>query len=91
MAITFIEQRKKQKKLIWVLAAVVIITAVVVWYSFLRKPSSGPGSELTAPAYQRAEIDFKILDNPVLDELKTFEDIKPFEGQEGRENPFLPY
>lgn len=91
MAITFIEERKKQQKLIWILVTVVLIAALVVWYGFLRKPSFAPSGGLVPASQNRAAIDFKILDSPILKELQPFEVIKPFEGQTGRENPFLPY
>ena len=92
MAITYIEQGKKQKKLIYVLIIVLLITGFVLWQGVLKKPLSkireikGPAAE-----FKKIEIDFKVLENPILKELQPFEGILPFGEKIGRENPFLPY
>jgi len=92
MAIAFVEERKKQKKLIYVFAAVILITLIVLWLGVLRKPRKEEGAPLPFSAeLRRAEIDFKVLESPTMKELQPFKEILPFEGKIGRENPFLPY
>jgi len=37
------------------------------------------------------EIDFSVLESEILKEFEPFEKVPPFEGEVGRENPFLLY
>jgi len=92
MAITFVEERKKQKKLLLVFGFVVAITVVVLVQGLVKRipPSPITGREII-PTFKKIEIDFTILENNNLKDLEPFEEIKPFEGKIGRENPFLPY
>lgn len=93
MAITFIEERKRQKKLIWILTVVVLITIIVLWQGFFKKPKEIEvvSPKRVIPEFREVKINFQILETPLLKELQPFEKIKPFEGEIGRENPFLPY
>lgn len=89
MAITFFQRRKKQKYLILVLVVVIILIFVVVWRGFLTKPEP-----VLAPIIlelPKIEINFGVLKSPILKEFQSFEEIKPFEEEIGRENPFEPY
>lgn len=88
MAIVFTQERKKQKYLILVLLLIILVAAAVVWWGFLRteKPPI-----VVPPSWKEVKINFDVLEIPLLEELKIFEKIAPFEGQPGRENPFLPY
>lgn len=90
MAITFIEERKKQKKLIWILIIVVFITLIIGWQGFLKKPSLQV-IERPVLEFKQIKINFQVLEKPILEELQPFEKIKPFERTPGRENPFLSY
>lgn len=89
MAITFLQQRKKQKRLIFVLLAVIILIFIVVWRGFLVKPEPVLVPIISEPP--KIEINFGVLESPILKELQVFEEIKSFEEQVGRENPFVPY
>ena len=89
MAITFLQQRKKQKRLIFVLLAVIILIFIVVWRGFLVKPKPVLVPIILEPP--KIEINFGVLKGPVLKEFQPFEEIKPFEEEIGRENPFTPY
>jgi len=92
MAIIYTEQRKKQKKLIFILVFLVLATFFVVWQGFFKGPSSkNKGTEASAFMFKKIEIDFKVLENPILKKLEDFTKILPFEQPKGRENPFLPY
>jgi hypothetical protein len=37
------------------------------------------------------KINFEVLQSSLLQEFQLFEEIPPFEGEIGRENPFLSY
>ncbi len=86
----FLEQKQKQRYLILFLLAVVLLTLFIVWKGFLKKPST-PEVAVQVSLPPRTEINFEIFKNPLLQELQPFEEIKPLEGEKGRENPFIPY
>jgi hypothetical protein len=88
----FIKERKKQKYLVYVFIVILFGIFLVFWFGFLRKPETMPPvKSLEDFKFKKVEIDFSLLKEPALKELKPFETIKPFEGNLGRENPFLPY
>ena len=89
MAITFFQRRNRQKYLILVLVVVIILIFVVVWRGFLLKPELVLAPIILEPP--KIEINFGVLENPILRELQPLEEIKPFEEEIGRENPFVPY
>ena len=99
MAITFLEERKVQRRYILIFLLIILITVWVVWRGlFVKEQPVSPAGVLKQA--KKIELDFKILDNPILQELRLFEDIKTY-GEEisggeaiekvGRENPFVPY
>ncbi len=92
MAIAFAEEKKRQKRLLAVFVILLLATAgILVWW-FVRKNSPiDIASQALLPSYRRVDIDLKILESQTLKDLEVFEGIKPFEGEVGRENPFLPY
>ena len=89
MAIQFEEQKKKQRYLLWILLVALLIIAVVIWYGFFIK--SEQDSLIVVVPPREIKIDFRILENPFLQESQLFEEISPFEKETGRNNPFLPY
>jgi len=90
MPIDFVQKRKKQKYLIAIAVIVFAISGVILWFGYFRKPE--PVSEVVPVSEVKAiKIDFSVLENPFLQEIQPFEQIPPFEGDIGRENPFLPY
>jgi len=93
MAITFIEERKKIRRLIPVLAGIILMTAIVLWFGFFVEERFEI-VEVKEPV-KKIEINFQILKDPILKDLEPFEEIKPFEEiveeKIGRENPFLSY
>ncbi len=96
MAIVFLQKEKKQRNLIIVFAAVILITLVVLWLGVFSEEE--PEVE-EIPLFPKREIkiDFGVLESPKLESFRPFSEIEPFEestttGQIiGRENPFLPY
>lgn len=88
MALPFLQQRKRRKYLQWVFIIVILIGALWFGRNYLVEPFSSPPS---TPKEKKVEINLEILKKPVLQELQPFGEIPPFEGDIGRENPFLPY
>ena len=98
MAIVFLQQKKFQKVLIFVLVAVLVITVIVIWRGFFQKKTPISGEEIILIPEKKVEINFGAFDNPLLEKLQPFSEIQPLEGavsgeagEIGRENPFLPY
>ena len=91
-AVTFVEERKKQKKLIYIFLAAILITGLVLWQGVLKKPArKTEEAPETAAEFGKAEINFETLESPILKELQPFKKIEPFGEKIGRDNPFLPY
>ena len=98
MAITFLERRKLQRRYLIIFGLIILVTVLIFWRGFLVKEKPVFPGEI--PEMKRVNIDFKILENPILKGLRSFEEIAPFKGaaveeemtgKVGRENPFLPY
>ena len=99
-------EQKKQKKLIFVLIAVVLITILVLYFG-LRTPKESvpavPEAEpgllpLTGPAEEEEIISleaiksrFNIFNDSKFRSLKSFAPKLDISGEKGRTNPFLPY
>lgn len=64
----------------------IVLILFFVWQSFFKKEAVSRPSVLP-----KIEIDFEVLESPVLEALESFEKIPLFEGEAGRENPFLAY
>jgi hypothetical protein len=63
----------------------------MLWQGVLKERFSKIKEALTpSPEPKKIEINLEVLKSPILKELQSFEEIKPFEGKIGRENPFLP-
>jgi len=99
MAITFLEERKVQRRYILIFLLIILITGWVVWRGASTKEQPVSPAGVLKPV-KKVELDFKILENPILQELQLFEEIKTYEEEisegvvtekVGRENPFLPY
>lgn len=89
MAITFLEQKKRQRYLLLIFALITVATLVLLWQGFLLKPKPLPPPAVLKPP--EIKINFEILKNPILKELQPFKEIEPSKEKIGRENPFLPY
>jgi cell division protein YceG involved in septum cleavage len=95
MAIRFIQEKKKQKYLMIVLVVMVLIIVLVLWQgknlqnfaNIIPQPST---QDLNIEQYREITINFDVLKKEELKNLVPFEEIAPFEGETGRENPFLP-
>ena len=88
MAITFGVHRKKEKKQIIIIAILVVVGVLVVMFIMKLQPASLP-VEMSNP--EGPEINWETLSDERIKNLQPFEEIPVFEGEVGRENPFLPY
>ncbi len=86
MAIVFSKARKKQQSLIAVFAVVAVATAAVFYFGVLRKPVKE--GVIASRPMRRVEIDFSVFSQPILKEMKLFNQISEFPGETKRENPF---
>lgn len=89
MAITFSQPRKRQKYLILVLILLIFLFLFLKF--FMLKPKIERPEEVITKKPPLIEIDFSVLENPILKKLEIFEEIPPLEKEFGRENPFTPY
>lgn len=91
MAITFLEQKKKQQKLVLLLAGLIALAALIFLWSFLSKPK--PQAETLFPDFssQKLQINWDILTNEAIEGLQAFEEISPSQEEAGRANPFISY
>ncbi|MDD5145527.1 MAG: type 4a pilus biogenesis protein PilO [Candidatus Pacebacteria bacterium] len=61
----------------------------------IKFSSAKPSSQVAANKTVAPEINFKLLEesgsDPLFGSLQLFEKIQPFEGEVGRDNPFIPF
>ncbi len=93
MPVDFLQQRKRQKYLVPITIAVIVITVLILWFGYFKEEKAVflPVEDQTGTVFREIKIDFSVLENPFLKELQSFIKITPFEGKTGRENPFVPY
>lgn len=92
MAITLLQRRKIQQALIPVLVFVLLVTTTVLWFGFFKK--GGAPSEIldtVIPLLNPVEINFDVLENPVLQTLDNPPVLLEEPEFVGRINPFLPF
>jgi len=91
MAITFLQERKRQKYLLPILVVLILVIGLVLWGGFFTERGAPLAPLLPERLIEEAEINFQVLENPVLEKLQPFEKIPPFLEEVGRESPFLPF
>lgn len=98
MAFDFKQQKKKQGYLLWVAIVIIVLMIAVLWFGVFRKEEGEIETDCEISAdceeiwfIEEINIDFGVLENPFFEKLNPFEEIPAFEGEIGRENPFLPY
>ncbi len=91
MAITLVQRKKIQQGLILVLVAVLLITTAVLWSGFFKSRGERPAAESPAPALKPVEIDFGVLELPLLKTLDNPSESVLEPESPGRKNPFLPF
>lgn len=94
MVITIIQERKKQRYLVLVLALIIFVILFVVWLGFFRKTKSSvvlPSVPVSIYTIPKVEIDWQFLDRLRSQTSQPFEETAPFQGDFGRKNPFITY
>lgn len=92
MAITIVQERKKQRYLISVLALIIFAILAVIWFGFFREESvSLPSVPTVIYVLPEVEIDWQMLEDLRSQPAYSFQEISTFEGSFGRDNPFIPY
>ena len=91
MPIQALQQRERQTLLALVFMIVVFLIIAVIFFGLIKQEKIVAPSDVI-PAYipKTIEIDFEMLENPILQKLEMFEEIS-MPKTKGRENPFLPY
>ena len=93
MVILFSKNKKKELYLLGV-AIILIIGLIIFWFFFLNKKDIIPEESQTSGTEareQRVDIDFELLENELLKQLKPFEFIISTSTEAfGRDNPFAP-
>jgi len=88
MPIKALEKKERQKILALVFIILLFLTFLVIFFGISgRKEVKAPIIPLEA---KKVEINFEVLESPLLKELQIFEEISLIE-EKGRDNPFLPY
>src|SRR4030042_6307767 len=92
-----LEQKKRQKILVGILVAVVIITVVMLYSSYYKGPSVeetvAPGQLTTGSSAMEEELktiklDFSIFDDDLFKSLKSHGVLPVTAGEAGGTNPF---
>ena len=100
MAVVFLQQKREQKKLIFVFCIVLLLTLFIIWYGFFRKNGATTKTFVyTVPIPQNININFEILDNEYFKQMDPFYQIQPVPTSTpdisgikvGRDNPFISY
>ena len=91
MTINFPKQTKRRSYLFLFFLILAVLVVILIWQGYLIKIKIKAPLVLPPAPLPKIEINYEILESPILKDLQSFEEIKPFEGQAGRENPFIPY
>ncbi len=91
MANEFKKQKQKQKYLLGIVGLVMLTIAGVLYFGFFREKEDVIIEMAPVTSIKEIKVDFSVLENPFLEKMKPFEKIPEYEGEIGRENPFLPY
>jgi len=87
MAVDFVEKKKKQKYLLFIVLGLLAITAVILWFGYFNQEPEQP--EEVYIVKKNVKINYEILDNPILKELVSFQKTPDYDGVLGKSNPFL--
>lgn len=104
MTIKSLEQRKRQKVLLFVALGIIVVAFLVFYFGFLKNnggtseeiavaPSQDQESEkniILEERLKRITLDFEFLNEKILSFLKIHGAIPVQKGTSGRENPFIP-
>lgn len=94
-----LKQKQRQRILIGILAAVLIITAIFWYLNYKKTPSVEgliPSEKTVSPSateekLKAVKLDFSVFDNKLFKSLKSHGVLPVIKGETGRQNPFEPY
>jgi len=85
----FQQRIKRQRTLIVVFFVILAITFSILYFGYFKKEEVFQPPPEALVLEKKVEIDFSVLENPILKELQLFEKIEPPPPEKiGRENPF---
>jgi len=88
MAIIFLEKKQKQRYFILALAGTILLVILVIWQNLFTVPlEPTPSPAATKPT--KIEITLDVFKSQAFKDLRPFEEIKPYEDELGRKNPFV--
>jgi len=89
MAVDFIQKNKKQKYLLFIVLGLAVVTFIILWFGYFNKEEELPTVEGVYIEKKNTKINYELLENPLLKELVPFESAPSYDGNLGRENPFV--
>lgn len=93
MAITLTGKKKSQKNLVLVFLISMVVLFIILYYQFFSEEEVLPVENEPYRTIKKINLDFGVLDNPLISKLEPFSDepATPSQEEVGRDNPFYPY
>jgi hypothetical protein len=107
MPIKSLEQRKRQRVLLFVALAIILAGSLILYFGFLKPEIKPPGTIapevkpkadgekratlITERRLEKIKLDIEFLTKELLPALKIHGDLPIKKGETGRDNPYLPY
>ncbi len=89
MAVNFIEKKRKQQYMLFIALGVIVVAFIILWFGYFNKSTQAPTPEEVVINRKNIVIDYSILESPILKTLVPFQETPLYEGDLGKENPFL--
>lgn len=89
MAFTFVQQKKRQQILVFIVAGMAMLTLLVLWLGFFASTPKEAGSSFFLPTPREISIDFTVFESSVFQELGS--PLVPLEvpAKTEKKNPFI--
>lgn len=89
MSITFVQQKRRQQILIFIVVGMAVFTLLVLWFGFFASTPKEAGSSFFLPTPREVSIDFTVFETPVFQELGS--PLAPLElpAKTEKANPFI--
>jgi len=89
MAITFLDQRKRQTYLIFILPIIVLAIFLILLFNYFSSSNITPNTNIVKTP--KIEINWEVLKDNRLPSFVAFEEIAGTAEKVGRDNPFSAY
>jgi len=80
----------KNKKYLILFFLCIVVAIILGVFQLSPKKTEEKKGVVSTTIWKEVNINFDVLNSPLLENLTPFTKISPFEGQIGKENPFLP-